>query len=476
MKKLLIKLLAASLLFTAYSAHSQYQIDIQIEEVADSADLFLGYYFAGKTYVRDTATFNEERGYAFSGDDSLDKGMYFLAQNGSLLFDLVVGDDQFFTLKTNSQDYVDFMEVEGDEENSLFFDNMHFNRKRNEEATPLVEILRDSTSSSEAKADAQGKFEEINARVEDYVEMVLNDHPGSILAAILGANKRLGIPEEEAAKIDMNDKKARFAYFRDHYWDNIDLGNAALIRLSSPIYKQKVDDYMDNLVYPAPDSVKKAVDQLVKAARKDADTYQYLVWHLTIKYQTSKIMGLDEVYVHLVDNYFLTGEMDFWANDQLKKNLKEKADQYRSSLVGMVAPNLVLQDLNKQPKALHDLPNKYSVIYFYDPDCGHCKKETPVLKAFFDSTSFDVGVFTVSADTSMTKMGDYIQEMGLQDWTNTNGTKTYGLNYQEVYDAYTTPTIYVLNDKKEIIAKKLTASQIEGLLANYEGKDKKETN
>ncbi|MEM8939227.1 MAG: DUF5106 domain-containing protein [Bacteroidota bacterium] len=454
-------------------SHGQgYKIEVNIKGTQEQ-ELLLGYYFSGKTYAKDTAFYLGKGGdFLFSGEEPLDKGMYFLAQNGSLLSDLVIGEDQFFTLKTSSEAFIDSMEVEGDKDNQLFFDNMRFNVQRNYEAAPFIGVLRDSTSTEEAKTEAQNKFEAINNKVEAYVQEIIDKHPNSIIAAILGANKRPRIPDE----VEIDDQEARFSYHRDHFWDSIDLGNPVLLRLSTPIYKQKVDDYLDNLIRPVPDDVKKVVDKLVDIAKKDEETYQYMVWHLTIKYQTSKIMSFDEVYVHLVDKYFLTGEMDFWANDQLKSNLKEKADQLRSSLIGMVAPNLVLQGLDKKPKSLYDLPNKYSVIYFYDPDCGHCKKETPVLKAFIDSTSFDVGVYTVSADTSMTKMNNYIEEMALQDWINTNGTRTYGVNYQQVYDAFTTPTIYLLNEKKEIIAKKIKASQLERVLTNHEKMEKRESN
>ncbi|MEM0942251.1 MAG: DUF5106 domain-containing protein [Bacteroidota bacterium] len=475
MKKLMLKLslLYSLCFFVIRVGHGQgYEIEVKIKGTQEQ-ELLLGYYFSGKTYAKDTAYYLGKGGdFLFSGKEPLDKGMYFLAQNGNLLFDLVIGEDQLFTLKTGSEAFIDSIEVEGDMENQLFFDNMRFNMQRNQEAAPFIAVLRDSTSTEEAKTEAQNKFEVINDKVEAYVQGIIDAYSNSIMATILGANKRSGIPDEEY----INNQEARFSYHRDHFWDHIDLGNPVLLRLSTPIYKQKVDHYLDNLIRPVPDDIKKAVDQLIEVAKKDEETYQYLVWHLTIKYQTSKIMGFDEVYVHLVDKYFLTGKMDFWANDQLKSNLKEKADQLRNSLIGMVAPNLVLQGLNRQPKSLYDLTNKYSVIYFYDPDCGHCKKETPILKAFIDSTSFDVGVYTVSADTSMTKMNNYIEEMALQDWTNTNGTRTYEINYQQVYDAFTTPTIYLLNEKKEIIAKKIKASQLEELLTNYEKMEKKESN
>ncbi len=461
-------LIAIISLFALTSGFSQgYKIDLTIDGL-DGSELFLGYYLSGKTYVQDTAKFLGEGKYTIGGDEPIDKGMYFIAENTNLLFDLVVGDDQQFALLTSKEEIVSSMKVAGDQDNQLFYENMIFNLEMRNKIAPFIEVLKDSTATTSAKESAEKEVEVINEMVMDHQEEVISTHPESILATLLKSSKRVEIPEVLEAGQDEESKQKRFQYYRDHYWDFYDLGNPVLLRLPNSPYKEKVDNYLDNLVSPVPDSIIASVDQLISVAKKDESTYQQLVWHLTIKYQTSKVMGLDEVYVHLVDTYFETGEMDYWANDQLKENLKERADQYRSSLIGKLAPNLVLQDLNQKPCVLHEVPNEFTVVYFYDPDCGHCKKETPKLKAFVDSTAFDVGVYSVSADSSMTKMSNYIDEIGLQSWTNTNGTRTYGLNYQKVYDAFTTPTIYVLNRRKEIIAKKITTAQLHDLLTSYQ--------
>ena len=55
-------------------------------------------------------------------------------------------------------------------------------------------------------------------------------------------------------------------------------------------------------------------------------------------------------------------------------------------------------------KSLHGIDAKYTVLFMWDPDCGHCKKETPKLNDFYKNSKHDVEVFAVSADTSMLKM------------------------------------------------------------------------
>ncbi|MEM9894725.1 MAG: DUF5106 domain-containing protein [Bacteroidota bacterium] len=448
-----------------------YRIDVALGSNPRES-VFMGYYFNGKTYVKDSASVLANGSYTFQGSESLDKGMYFIADGSTLLFDFLVGLDQQFEFQLAEGSFSE-LKVIGDEENKLFFESIRFNSQRKKEVTPLLTMIKDSTLSKSEKQNAQRKIASINQQVANYQERIILQYPESILATLFKSQRKVVLPSDLVGQQGQDSQRKKLYYYKNHFWDDFDLGDPVLLRLAGTVYKDKVDEYLDQLIVPVQDSLKIAVDYLIEKAKAEQDTYQYLVWHLTTKYQSSKIMGMEEIYVHLVDTYFETGEMDFWANEKLKENLLEKADQYRNSLVGMIAPNLILQGPEGQPKALHDLPNKYTVVYFYDPDCGHCKKETPVLKSFYDATRYDVGIYTVSADTSTSKMKKYIDKMELGKWVNTNGTRTYSISYQKVYDAFTTPTIYLLNGRKEIIAKKIAASQLEEVLENYEKRKRK---
>jgi hypothetical protein len=76
-------------------------------------------------------------------------------------------------------------------------------------------------------------------------------------------------------------------------------------------------------------------------------------------------------------------------------------------------------------------------------------------------------VFAVSADTSMTKMRNYIKEMNMK-WITVNGPRTYVGPYQNLYDAKTTPSLYVLDERKKIIGKKIPAEKLDEFLTHYE--------
>jgi thiol-disulfide isomerase/thioredoxin len=178
---------------------------------------------------------------------------------------------------------------------------------------------------------------------------------------------------------------------------------------------------------------------------------------------------MDEVFVQLYDQYFATGEMDFWTNEKYRKNLKDFADNIRKSMLGRVAANMIMQDANFQPRSMYDIKTKYTILYFYDPDCGSCKKETPVLVDFYtkNKAKFNIEVYAVNVDSTMSKMRDYIKDMKMK-WITVNGPRTYLGSHHDTYDANTTPTLYVLDEKKKIIGKKVPAAKLEDFFTNYE--------
>ena len=461
MKKILS---ICSVVFCLIQAEAQsYKIEFKIDGLSDTT-IYLGNYFGESTYVKDTAQVTRNGEFLFEGREPLNKGMYFLVLNKTRLFDFIVSEDQEFKLTTSTEDYVKNLKVIGDIENEVYVQDMLYNMERNQEASRHVAVIQDSTADLQRTNNARKALDAISAKVAAHQNEIIQKYPNLLITRILKANQRLDIPETPAG---MDANEFGYNYMRLHYWDGFDLADTDMLRIGRPIYKEKVESYFDQLIIPQADSILKEANRLAAVAKSHQDTYKYFIWTLTLKYQNPGIMGLDEVFVKLIDMYFESGEMDFWANDQLKKNLKERADQLRLSLIGNKAPNMVMMDNNRNMRSMYDIKNKYTILYFFDPDCGHCKKETPLLKNFYDNTSFDVEIFAVSADTSMVKMNNYISQEGLT-WITVNGPRTSTGSYHNSYDAMTTPTLYVLNEEKKIIAKKIPSARLDDFLNQYE--------
>ncbi|MBK7650920.1 MAG: hypothetical protein IPJ20_09450 [Flammeovirgaceae bacterium] len=98
------------------------------------------------------------------------------------------------------------------------------------------------------------------------------------------------------------------------------------------------------------------------------------------------------------------------------------------------------------------------------------QEETPKLVTFYNAshTKFDFEVYAVSADTSMQKMKSFIKEMKTP-WITVNGPGPYlPQHYSQLYHSDTTPSIYILDNKRKIIAKKLPVSQLDDFFTKHE--------
>ncbi|MFZ9981312.1 MAG: thioredoxin-like domain-containing protein [Cyclobacteriaceae bacterium] len=458
--------------FFTYAGYGQngYRIELTVKGLKDTT-AYLGYYYGESTYINDTSRVDAGGKMIFDGSRTLPQGVYYLVLNKTRIFEFVIGKDQQFALSTDQTDYVKNMKVTGDEDNRLFFENMMFNAARNRDAEPHMLIIRDSLATADKKTAAQEHIKKINDQVKTWQDALIGKNPGLLTSRILKATRQMVIPDPPKKEDGSVDSAFQFKYYRKHFWDDFDLADDALIRLPRPLFQEKIREYFTRLVPPVADSVSAEIDRLALMTKKNQETYKYFIWMNVIEFQQPRVMGLDGVFVHLIRKYFNSGEMDFWINAKMKTTLKERADQMGLSLMGMNAPNLTMQDKDLRVQDLHSVVSKkrYTILFIFDPDCGHCREETPKLVNFYNSykSKFDLEVFAVSADSSMKKMRDFITEFKMP-WITVNASRSYTGNYHKLYDADVTPTIYIIDNRKKIIAKKPPIEEFVNFFNNQE--------
>src|SRR5688572_5800337 len=110
-------------------AQSGYKINFKIKGLKDTT-AYLGYYFWEQARIKDTARVNSQGVCTFEGRDKLPQGVYLFVLNNTSVFQLVVGDQQQFTLETATEDYIKNMVVKGDNDNRLYFENLVFEREQ----------------------------------------------------------------------------------------------------------------------------------------------------------------------------------------------------------------------------------------------------------------------------------------------------------------------------------------------------------
>lgn len=439
-----------------------YNIKMQIKDVQDTV-CYLANYYGDKTYLVDTSVVDTKGKFTFEGDSALPGGIYIVAgQSNNKYFEFIIDREQKFSIYTEAEDINGKIEFKNSTENDLFYDFIRFNMASRIE----IETLRKSKSpglDSDSITKIDNRILELNSDLENYQDRIIIENPGGFVSVMLKAMQEPEVVDVPILENGREDSVYQYQYYKQHFWDNYDLSDDRLLR--TPLFHKRLERYFSGVLYQHPDTIITEADIYIGKTRDNKEVFKYSVWFLTYKFETSKIMGFDEIFVHMVDKYYLTGEA-YWSDSTVVASLSKRADALRSILIGARAPELILIDTSYTWHSLHYSIADYMILLFYEVDCNHCKNEIDTLKAWYDKNEIGLQVFAVNTDTSLTKWKNYILEKDLT-WINVNGTRSITQDYHDLYDIRTTPTLFLLDEKKQIIAKRLKSEQLIPFLENY---------
>lgn len=436
-----------------------YKIDVTIRNLQDSV-CYLGYYFGDKRYIKDTVRV-ASGSVTFQGKEKLTGGIYFI-YTPNHYFEIIMDDEQHFSIETDTADFISHMKIRNSRENELFRDLRIYISERQKKAAILSERLKTSKGTQEEK-NILSQLEEIEKEVTAFQDGLISNHPQSFTAMVLKATRRPDIPEPpKDAEGKPIDPEFQFRFYKKHFFDQIDFTDARFLRTN--FFHDKVTEYIEKLTHPQPDSVAKAAEYLIDMAEGNKEMFRYLLVTLTSKYETSEIMGMDEVFVDLAEKYYLTGKAD-WADSAVINKIRNKVNDIKPNMIGNKAPQLVLYDSLKRPVNALSLKTKFTILFFFDPDCGHCKKTAPKLKDIYaDLKAKGAEVIGVSSATELEETKKFDKELNLP-WL----TFTDLAGQRRPYNIYSTPVIYILDQDKKILAKRLEVEQIPGFLDHQLG-------
>jgi peroxiredoxin len=437
------------LVFTGAGVYAQgYSIKTEITGQQDTV-AYLGHHFATQRYVDDTA--RVVNGVAtFAGTTELTEGIYFY-YSPSVYFEFLIGDQQF-SISGTAPDVVATASIKGSPVNIGFYEMQRFTKTGRIKAEKLQASI-DSTATAADKEAVATELLKIEQEVKDFQVELQKQYPGTILDRLIRVMQTPDVPEPPPGADSLTFK---YNYYKSHFWDGIDIADPGLLR--SPLLHNKIMDYLDNVVLQQADTTIIAVDELLATSKKNDEAFRYLLITLTNKYESSPIMGFDKVFVHLVDQYYLTNQAP-WTDAETIKKLEERAATIRPNFIGNPAPSFTLQDTLGTDYPLYDIKARFTVLYFYDPDCGHCKKSTPILYAAYpDLKSKDVEVLAICTTTDARRWHEFIIENDL-GWINLAdlSSKTH---FKYYYDVRSTPTVYILDKNKKILLKKVATEDV----------------
>jgi thiol-disulfide isomerase/thioredoxin len=445
-----------------FSQENGYKIKIKVEGINNGDTIYLANYFGKKLYYADTA-YSVQDEITFTGD-SLKGGKYAVVLPGVKYFEIVVAEDNI-ELETDANDFINKMVVVQSNENKVFYDYIHFLRDKRMEIQPFEEELKDFQGSDEEKEVLIAQLRSVNKEVEDEQSRIVEEYPDYLVSKYIYMSMPVNIPP---APTDENgniiDSTFQRYYYVSHYFDHFDFSDDRIVR--DPIFENKTDEFFKKVVFPTPDSINVQVDRITAKTNRKDDIFKFIVHYAASMFEREKVMGMDAVFVYTVENYYMTGEA-FWADSATTATMTERAMKLKPTLIGQRAPYLNLYDTTATKKiSLYDVQASYTILYFWDSGCGHCKKTTPVLlELYHNLKDKDVKVYAVGTELENDDWKKYIRENEL-DFINVSDTPEHPDYFRTMYDIFSTPRIFILDKDKKIIAKQLSVEQIEEFI-NY---------
>jgi thiol-disulfide isomerase/thioredoxin len=434
--------------------------------------VYLGTNYGQNRVLADSAILNEASVGYFKGKEKLTPGIYFIVSpKYSILFEFLVDEGQQFKIIADTLSLVDY-KIIGSKDNDIFssysksMNQLGAQRNQLEQAYNSAATTSDSLKYLEALKKMDTSFKQERQKI-------ITTAPNSMMRFFLDVLQR---PELPAIPIinGIADSTYPFYYVKNHYWDNVVFNDNRLLR--TPFFEAKLDEYFKNYVSREPDSIIEEVQYMLTVAKTGKEIYPFLLFKFTNKYISPEFMGQDKVFLHLFQNFFSKGDTVLLNNDS-KKAITERAYSIMANLIGNPAPPLNLNTMDNKLFSLYNSPATYTFIAFWDPTCGHCKEEMPRVDSFYTKNWKQLGVQVIGVNTNVKELASWKQfiteehfDAGWMHVYQTEAALNAEVNagkattIRQLYDVFKTPTFYLLDKDKKIIAKNLTVDQFHDFL------------
>ena len=467
MRKLIFSILLSLVpVFLSGQLKNGYEINITIMDLQDST-VFLAYHLGDKQYIKDTAKLDRSGNGIFRGQQTLPQGIYMIVLPGRKYFEILISDNQRFSLSCTFSNYFNTLKFTGSKENSAFVEYQKNWVTMQQTAIAISKRIQNNKQNNDSVKilGSVQKLQEENMKA--YLKSVVKANEGNFLGTLVKGLLPIDIPKFTIPIGYKNPDSIRWVlnynYNKDHFFDNIDLNDERLIR--TPLLYSRLDSFFTNVLIQSPDTINKEIDKLINKCSSNYKMFQFVSVYLFNHFRESEIMGHDAVMVKIADDIYLSGKAD-WVTREFKDDLRKQIDLIRPNLIGKKAENMVMDSYKGIFVSLYDVEKDFTVLYFWEPNCGHCQEATPKLKAYYDKPKdYSLEVFAVCTTADKEKWTKYIEDNKIT-WINGWDPKRIS-HFDFYYNVQSTPTIYVLDKNKKIIAKKLAVEEIGPFIDNY---------
>lgn len=435
-------------------------ITAEIQDMKPGFTYLIGYY-ADQQFKLDSASVENGR-MVLERDQVFPSGLYLVVFPDQQIVQILLDEDQTMTIRGNAGNLTATLSIEGQEDTQIMYATMEEEAIFNQKLSDISQKLKGSTAGTPEYEALMEERKIATIARQDYLESVFQKYPNSFFTAF----KRSG-QNPDPTEVITDQGTVDLTLYRKYFWENVDFTDARLLR--TPVIANKLKRQIKDFTVQRADSIISTAKYLMDLAEQNNEYFQFFANWIALEYPPgeSSLMDAEAVNVFMVQNYF-TEEKAFWSTPEQIQALQQRAYTMAQSLVGQTAQEVVSNGPNGETISLmKDVTSDYVIVYMFNPDCDHCREETPKLVELIKRTPKQkMQVFAIAVDTDDQKWKKFIQDYGIGDFVNVfdpTNRSIYAKYYVDI-----TPEIYILDKSRTIIAKNLKVFQIEDAIKRYE--------
>lgn len=430
LKKIISSFLLLLICLPIFSQSKGYEITVKIKNITDTVLYLVGNY-GEDVYIFDSARVNKRFVAIFTGKQELYSGIYSIQNREKQnLFDLIIDKSREFSISTSKENIFKKRKIVGSAENQSFFEV-----EKMAMLTKLEPTVREET-----------------------LEAFSDFSPNSLLSKFIKAITPLKIPEPI-----QEDSIQKQSYIITHYFDNIAINDARLLRV--PFVSDKILSFFTAILPQDADTLSYYIHSFLNNLT-NREVFDYYLEKL-FKYYSSYTSPpeLDGVSVGLYDSFCTTPDCKF-IEPEMRRVVYNKIERKRRLLPGETVKPLLALDTAGECRKSSQLTTDFIILWFWEPDCGSCVELTPELSEFYKEYKTDLNfeVYAVALTEDEEAWLDFIKENNL-DWINVScvhGMLDY--DFIDFFDIITTPSILLMDKNHKIISRELSFSKLKKLM------------
>jgi peroxiredoxin len=235
--------------------------------------------------------------------------------------------------------------------------------------------------------------------------------------------------------------------FQQEYFNCVSFSDESL--MNSAIYTDKIFGYLTSYNRPGISQSQReqeyldAVDVILTNVNENQKVYEFILNYLVHGFE---VLDMENVLDYIAEN--LSGTT---CQTDEKTTLERKLESQKMK-IGTTVPDFTLTDPEGFFVDFADVQSEKTLLLFWASWCPHCREMIAQIKNRVDNIN-DLQVVAISLDTSKADWLNAIAELKIEDWVHLSDLKKWDGEVATDYNIYATPTLFLIDRERKILAK-----------------------